>query len=392
MPGSAMNQYKLTFASACFGMLLFGVSLITLGSVSSDLQDKFQLDAVDSGTLFSILPIGIIVGSLLFGPVSDRYGYKFFFIVSCVCLLVGFQGIAWSESIGLLRLCIFLFGFGGGAINGATNAVVADISSDNKGANLSLLGVFFGIGALGMPSVLAALEKQFTVQQVVTSVGLLPVAAAVLFLFTPFPPPKQSQPVGGNAILSLLRSGFLWLIGFFLFCQSAAEGVINNWTTTYLEKHLGFTGSAALFTLSLYVAGLTAMRLALGSVLRNTSPSRIMALSLALLFTGALILRMTETPAFATAALIVSGAGLAAGFPVMLGFAGARFAELSATAFSIILTVALTGNMIVNYVTGVVIDRLGIGQYTTMTLLLYAAMVPLTYFILRQHQNELHKS
>lgn len=373
-------------------MLLFGVSLITLGSVSSDLQEKFQLDAVDSGTLFSILPIGIILGSLLFGPVSDRYGYKFFFIASCICLLIGFQGIAWSDNLGLLRFCIFLFGFGGGAINGATNAVVADISSNNKGANLSLLGVFFGIGALGMPSVLGALEKQFSVQQIVTSVGLLPVAAAVLFMFTPFPPPKQSQPVGRNAILSLLRSGFLWLIGFFLFCQSAAEGVINNWTTTYLEKHLDFSGSAALFNLSLYVGGLTVMRLALGSVLRNTSPSRIMALSLALLFTGALVLRMTQTPAFATAALIITGAGLAAGFPVMLGFAGARFAELSATAFSIILTVALTGNMIVNYVTGVVIDRLGIGQYTTMTLVLYAAMVPLTYFILRQHQTELHKS
>jgi fucose permease len=369
-------------------MLLFGISLITLGSVSSDLQDKFQLDAVGSGTLFSILPIGIIVGSLLFGPVSDRYGYKFFFIASCVCLVAGFQGIAWSGDLSLLRFCIFLFGFGGGAINGATNAVVADISSHNKGANLSLLGVFFGIGALGMPFVLAALELQFTVQQVVASVGLLPVAAAVLFSLTPFPPPKRTQPVGASAIASLLRNGFLWLIGFFLFCQSAVEGVINNWTTTYLEGHLGFTGSRALFTLSLYVGGLTAMRLALGSVLRNTSPSRIMALSLALLFTGALILRMTHTPAFATAALIVSGAGLAAGFPVMLGFAGARFAELSATAFSIILTVALAGNMMINYITGVVVDRYGIDQFTTITLLLYTAMVPLTYFILKKYQPQ----
>src|SRR5690606_23534465 len=114
---------------------------------------------------------------------------------------------------------------------------------------------------------------------------------------------------------------------------------------------------------SLYVAGLTVMRLALGSVLRNMSPSRIMALSLALLFTGPLILRMTDTPAFATIALIVSGAGLAAGFPVMLGFAGARFAELSATAFSINLTVALAGNMIIDSVTGVIIDRVGADEY-----------------------------
>jgi hypothetical protein len=37
-----------------------------------------------------------------------------------------------------------VLGFGGGIINGSTNAVVADISSEDKGANLSLLGVFFG--------------------------------------------------------------------------------------------------------------------------------------------------------------------------------------------------------------------------------------------------------
>jgi MFS family permease len=44
---------------------------------------------------------------------------------------------------------VFLFGFGGGAINGACNAVVADISEEHKGANLSLLGGFFCIGCFG---------------------------------------------------------------------------------------------------------------------------------------------------------------------------------------------------------------------------------------------------
>ena len=38
---------------------------------------------------------------------------------------------------------MFLFGLGGGAINGATSALVSDISEKEKGANLSLLGVFF---------------------------------------------------------------------------------------------------------------------------------------------------------------------------------------------------------------------------------------------------------
>lgn len=379
-----MRARNLTFISACAGMLLFGISLITLGSVASPLQEKFQLDPIASGTLFSILPIGIILGSLVFGPFCDRYGYKFFFLLSCLCLFAGFQGIAYAGSLGLLKLCVFLFGFGGGAINGATNAVVSDISEHNKGANLSLLGVFFGMGALGMPFVLGVLEKQFTFEQVVSYVGLLPVAAAIVFLFTPFPAPKQTQAIGVSRVWSLMKDSVLLLIAFFLFCQSSFEGIINNWTTSYLEQHLNFTSSRALYSLSLYVGGLTVMRLALGSVFRKTSPPVILAFSLVLLLPGVLLLRLAESPAGATAGLVLIGGGFAAGFPVMLGLAGIRFAEFSGTAFSIILTIALAGNMMVNYITGIIVEHYGIQNMTSVAFVLLFIMVPLAYAILKK--------
>ena len=161
----------MIFFCACLGMLLFGASLITLGSVAAPLREKFQLDAIASGTMFSILPIGILAGSLLFGPFSDRYGYKIILALSCLFIAGGFQGIAYSPSLGLLKLCIFLFGIGGGSINGAANAVVADISAKHKGANLSLLGVFFAIGALGMPFVLGALDEEPVAPEAVEEVA-----------------------------------------------------------------------------------------------------------------------------------------------------------------------------------------------------------------------------
>ncbi|MGN6164621.1 MAG: MFS transporter, partial [Flavisolibacter sp.] len=156
-------MYKRTpvFLAACFGMLLFGISLITLGSITPHLKTKFMLDDVAAGTLFAILPIGILSGSLLFGPICDRYGYKLLLILACLGMFAGFEGIAYASSLSVLKICIFIFGLGGGVVNGATNAVVADISDVNKGANLSLLGVFFGVGALGMPLILGLLSKTF---------------------------------------------------------------------------------------------------------------------------------------------------------------------------------------------------------------------------------------
>ena len=77
-----MLNKKLIFWAACFGILLFGIGLITLGSIAPDLKTKFSLDDVSAGTLFSILPIGILTGSLIFGPVCDRYEYKIILIIA----------------------------------------------------------------------------------------------------------------------------------------------------------------------------------------------------------------------------------------------------------------------------------------------------------------------
>ena len=205
-----MRSSRLIFICACLGMLLFGVSLITLGSVAPALRQKFLLDEIASGTLFSILPIGILMGSLLFGPFSDRYGYKMIFLLSCILIFTGFQGIAFASSITVLKICIFLFGLGGGAINGATNAVVADISENNKGANLSLLGVFFAAGALGMPSVLGLLETRFSVWSVVSAIGYIPLAAAVLYFFTQFPLPKQAKGNPFSKGMGLLKEKIIF--------------------------------------------------------------------------------------------------------------------------------------------------------------------------------------
>ena len=261
-------MYKKTdvFFSACIGMLLFGIGLITLGSVASDLKSRFSFDGLEAGMLFSILPVGILVGSLLFGRLADKYGYKIVLITSCIGMFLGFEGIAFASSFDLLKVCIFIFGVCGGSINGATNALVSDISTENKGANLSLLGVFFGIGALGMPLLLGVLESRFKVYQVVAGIGLLTLGVGIFYLFVRFPLAKEQQGLTEIKSLPFFRNSFLILIAFFLFCQSGFEAIINNWTTTYLTVIQSSSESNALYALSLHIAGMIVMRILIGTV------------------------------------------------------------------------------------------------------------------------------
>ena len=367
-------------------MLLFGISLITLGSVAPSLQAKFQLSAVASGTLFSILPVGILAGSLLFGPFCDRYGYKVILLLSCILIFAGFQGIAFAGSVGILKVCIFLFGLGGGAINGSTNAVVADISATNKGANLSLLGVFFAVGALGMPFVLGTLQSSYSFGAIVSSIGYIPLGVALLYLFTTFPAPKQAKGIPFSSGAGLLKESILIFIGFFLFCVSSFEAIINNWTTTYLLKRLPIVASQALYALSVYVAGMAGTRLLLGSVFRNISSRNILAFSFPALLGGCIILQMAGSYPVGVAGLVLVGIGLAAGFPVMLGLTGSLYAEVSGTAFSIVLTIALIGNMLVNFAMGLIAERYGIQHLTSVAYALLGAMLLLGLMIFQRNK------
>jgi FHS family glucose/mannose:H+ symporter-like MFS transporter len=373
-----MNKYKAAFFAACLGMLLFGMSLITLGSVTLWLRERLLLDNISAGTLFSILPVGIIVGSLVFGPVADRYGHKLFFIISTVCLFIGFEGIASLESIPLLQVCIFLFGFGGGAINGGANALVADLS-ENKSSGLSLLGIFFAIGALSMPSILASLKNSFSYQQIVAFAGYGSLAISLLFVLIPFPPPRQVQRMPlSSSVRKLLKDHVVILVSLFLFCQTAFEAIVNNWATTFLTALSIATDREALYTLSLYVVSMAITRLILGWALTKTSQRTIMFITMAILISGCIFLYNSQTLAVSRLGLIAIGIGLASGFPVMLGVIATRHPQVSGTAFSLVISFALTGNMIINYIMGVVAESSGIRHLTTFCFVLSGMMLILT--------------
>jgi len=384
-----MFRKRFVFLAACIGMLLFGIALITLGSVIPDLREKLGINDVSAGILFSILPFGIFSGSLLFGPIVDRYGYRILLAVSCLLLFAGFEGIAYSPSRNLIRFFVLLVGFSGGMINGATNAVVADISDKDKGANLSLLGAFFGIGALGMPLVLGLLKSHFNFEVIVASVGIITLAAGIFFLFIKFPPPKQTQGFPLIHSMNLIKDNVLILIASFLFFQSSFEGIINNWTTTYIIDLFKVKQGNALYALSSFVTGMAVMRLITGIIFRTISEKKLLFISLGLVLLGLTCLRTGNVFYMAVISLFILGAGLACGFPVMLGFTGNRFKELSGTAFSLVLSIGLLGNMLINYGMGLIARNFGIRHLTTVAFVELAALAILAAIIIKKVKSSI---
>jgi len=138
-----------------------------------------------------------------------------------------------------------------------------------------------------------------------------------------------------------------------------------------------------LYLLSIYAGSVAIMRLILGSVLRNWSQKSIMILSMVCFCSGGIFLLATRP--FYIPGMILMGAGVAGGFPVMLGIVGGRFPDVSGTAFSIAITIALAGNIAINFGMGMMTSYFGV--LLPQTLLALTLLMSIMLFVLFRKLN-----
>ncbi len=365
-------------------MLVFGIVMTVLGTILPSLIDRFAVDKAVAGSSITLLSVGILAGSLVFGPVVDRYGFKGLLIACTALVLVGLEALAFAPNFDLLRGAVFVIGFGGGVINGGTNALVSDVSAGERSAGLSLLGVFFGIGAFGVPFVLGFLLETVSYTILTASVGVPVLAAIVYFSTVRFPTPKQPQgfPIAKGA--ELVRDPALLLLGAILFLQSGIEITTGGWTTTFFQEALNVEPGTAAFALSLFWIGMTLARLVLGRVLKTADPARVLRACIGIAFFGSVLMIVSASPWSAYVGIFLTGAGLAAGFPVGLGYAGDLYPRMSGTAFSVLFVIALSGGSLLPYVAGLLGSSFGLRSAFVMTPVALVCMLGLLSLVLRR--------
>lgn len=356
---------RLVFIAACIGMCFFGVSMITLGAALPSLIAKLDLSGLQTTSLVTFLPLGMLAGSLIFGPIVDRFGHKALLVPSCILVLLGMEGLAFFHSVPLLQASIVAIGLGGGILNGETNALVSDISGDaEKGSRLSFLGMFYGLGALGIPMLLAALSRHYPFETILQGIGVVMLASILFCIPVRFPAPKQAQGFPVKEGLGLLKQSSLLLLSLILFFQSGIEGVCNNWTTTYLGQTTDIPANQVLIALTCMVAGLTVARMLQVVIFKKIKPEAVLPYSLTLTAIGFCFLMFSPGFARAACGMVLVGMGLSATYPVILSILGSRYPTLSGTAFSVALAIALVGQTAMNGLMGMASQYAGgIGLY-----------------------------
>ena len=382
-----MNEYNknLVFTACCAGLAFFGVTMLALGPVLSHLGEG-------ANALPATLSIGVIIGTIIFGPVMDKFGYKGLLISGSALALLGIQGLANLTDMPFLHLSMLMLGIGGGILNGETNALVAGMYDDNtRGGRLGVLGAFYCIGALSWTLLNYFIKDNFKLP--LNSISVIMAAFIVFFCVISFPKPKPSNNVSLKRMLGLLKYPSLILFALLLFFQSGFEGITGNFTVRFLENAHSLETHTATLALTWFTIGMLIGRLPLGYSMKKLGGTATLYLYLCMALAGVALLYFSSQSIEIYTATALIGFGVGATYPVVFNYLGSAFREMSGTVFSIAIFIALWGQFAFNKATGVWFDREQFDYFPialVFAVIMMAIFLPLAKNKLKQNNNINH--
>jgi fucose permease len=343
---------RALMSSACAGIFVFGIVMAILGAILPSLFFRIQFNKSEAGNLFFYMNLAMLVMSVFFGPIVDRFGYKILLLLCSLLVAVSFFLFNLASTYSFLILAAVLLGFGGGGLNGGSNALTSDLYPERRSAALNLLGIFFGFGALAIPFLIGTLLGTIGLKAILIVATFLSLIPFALFLLLRFPLAKQAQGFPLRQAARVIGHPLLWLCGFLLFFQSGNEFTIGGWTSTYLNEYFHLTPTLASLVLAGYWAAIMIGRLIIIRLVRFVKNEILILASAILSFIAAVIMASSPSGGLASLGAVLIGFGFAAVYPTTLAVVGEAFPAFSGTAFSVVFVIGLAGGMTAPWLTG----------------------------------------
>ncbi len=334
-------DFNMLIVAAVMAIFVYGMIAAMLGSILPDLSKRFSLTPAQNGTIAMTQAIGLVIGSLLQGPLIDLHGKKVGMVLGLGLIALALFLLPRAKGFGSIRLYMLILGVGGGIIVAGANALVNDVKTDNPTALFNGFNTFFGLGGIATPFIAANLlgGNSFRLCNLTAA---LTVATLALHSATDMPVPTGVVQFQFSDVPSLLANPGLFLPAMLLFLYVAAEVGVWNW----LVKHLiaqGIPEKKALNILSFgFALGLLAGRLVVAVIPPIPANTLLMVSSIMIAITTYLMLQFKDAN-LAWAMVFLAGIAMAPVFPTALSLVGAKFPTGTATAIGAAVTCGWLG-------------------------------------------------
>jgi fucose permease len=346
---ASQNQTSTPYlmATACAGLFTFGVMTSFLGATLPELSAHLHFDMARRGTLFSFLYLPQVPMVFLAGPLIDRFGKKLVLAAGFLCSAAALVGMAYAPSYAALGALLVMLGLGGCSAMAAANTLVPDLYPANPSSALNLAGIFFGVGAVFFPGLVALMARQLGLVATLWSIALLVGLVAMVALVQTFPPAGMAGGFDWGQAASLVTNPAVIILAGVLFFYSALEVSTSGFIRTFLEKDLAATSeSSKIIYTSFWIMMMLGRLIASQVVRRIRGPQLLLGCSIGAI-AGLTILALAPNVLIASAGIILCGLCYAPVFPTTAGTASTYFSRIFGTVFGMLMTLALLSGAVV---------------------------------------------
>lgn len=329
---------RLLFVLSNLAIFMIGLGFAVRANIASDLQtDMFDvLDLARSaamvGEVIAATFIGFALTLLFGGALVDRVGMRNMLLFAAFGYLAGSAAVIVAallpvSSMGywLVYGGLLLTGLGWGAVEAATNPLVAAIYPEEKTHRLNILHAWWpaGIVAGGLLGLLLArLNLPWTANLLLLMIPA--VALAMLALRSDFPVTERvAKGFSYAQMFAQLKTSpgfFIWLLC--MMGTVTTELAPGQWVDLALSNVVGMPGIWVL----IYVSALMfVMRHFAGPIVERVSSVGLLTVSCIAAAVGLYALSLASTPLAAFAAATVWGVGVCYLYPTMLGSVAERY-------------------------------------------------------------------
>lgn len=374
MASQNQTSPRYLMGTACAGLFTFGVMTSFLGATLPELRARAGIDLTQGGTLFSFLYFPQVPMVFLAGPLIDRFGKKLVLAAGFLCSAAALVGMAYAHSYALLGALLVMLGLGGSSAMAAANTLIPDLYPENPSSALNLGGIFFGVGAVFFPWLVALMAEHLGLVATLWLIALLVGMVAFVAMVQTFPPASMAGGFDWEQAKSVAVNPAVVILACVLFFYSALEITTSGFIRTFLEKDLSASArtSTAIFT-TFWVMMMLGRLIASQVVKRVRGPQLLLGCSVGAIV-GLTLMALAPNALVATAAVVICGLCYAPVFPTTAGTASTYFSRIFGTVFGMLMTPALLSGAVVPPAIGYVAQhqsvRAGIGILAGIAVLL----------------------
>jgi benzoate transport len=125
-----MTRFQVTAILVCTVInMIDGFDVLVIAFTAPAISSEWNLSATQVGALLSAGLLGMAVGSLLLGPLADRYGRRVLILICLIVISAGMLLSGFSRGLEQLLVLRVLTGLGIGGMLPVLNTIVAEYSS-----------------------------------------------------------------------------------------------------------------------------------------------------------------------------------------------------------------------------------------------------------------------